>query len=76
MVTQAKRANKHTLQGTFTVSQLPLQINQVTIQNTDNVMIFNLINKVFPAITCDNICYRLIKEAMLDLAAGFHFCQT
>lgn len=56
MVTQAKRANKHTLQGTFTVSQLPLQINQVTIQNTDNVMIFNLINKVFPAITCDNIC--------------------
>ena len=27
MAIQAKRANKHTLQGTCTVSQLPLQIN-------------------------------------------------
>lgn len=44
MAIQAKRANKHTLQGTCTVSQLTLQINQVSIHNTDKVMTFNLIN--------------------------------
>ena len=33
MAIQVKRANKHTLQGTCTVSQLTLQINKVSIHN-------------------------------------------
>ena len=33
MAIQVKRANKHTLQGTCTVSQLTLQIDKVGIHN-------------------------------------------